>query len=454
MMSVLKTVVRFSLKKFELKWICRNYCSVYVPKVYIFSHTTSVCKCDHFYFKKYSSGYHKCVFSFRAQHSFSISKSSIRFYDQTRWFHNMNSVFKYESARQSSFSIEELLGNVERPGEILDLFKGLIAQDRASLAKSITLVESTHPGKRKQAQLLLTKVLEHTVQHDQHLLKGPRSFRVGLSGPPGSGKSTFIEVFGKHLTAIGHRVAVLAVDPSSSSTGGSLLGDKTRMPELSRDMSAFIRPSPSSGTLGGVTRTTNEAIVICEGAGYDVIIVETVGVGQSEFAVSDMVDIFCLLIPPAGGDELQGIKKGIVEVADLVIVNKCDGDLVAAARRIQSEYTSALKFTRPRWKVWKPKVTRISSHEKTGITDLWRMMQEFKQSALASGELMSNRENQLILWLWNHIRDHVMDRFEHDRKVKTLLPQVEELVLKNHVTPGLAADYMLKLFIGENTGET
>ncbi|XP_005111521.1 methylmalonic aciduria type A homolog, mitochondrial [Aplysia californica] len=355
---------------------------------------------------------------------------------------------RYGGASASSLDVNNLLGEVKNPGAIESLFQRLIAQDRASLAKAITLVESTHPQRQKQAQLLLTKVLSHMREHDQHHLKGPRSFRIGLSGPPGAGKSTFIEVFGKHLTSIGHRVAVLAVDPSSSTTGGSLLGDKTRMPELSRDMSAYIRPSPSAGTLGGVTRTTNEAIVLCEGGGFDVILVETVGVGQSEFAVADMVDMFCLLIPPAGGDELQGIKKGIVEVADYVVVNKSDGDLVPAARRIQAEYTSALKFMRPRSKVWKPKVTRISSLDKSGIPELWETLKEFKNLTLAEGELTARREKQLNLWFRSHIRDHIMGRFERQPHIQRLLPEMENLVTRALVTPGLAADYMLEQFLG------
>ncbi|KAI8507660.1 hypothetical protein Bbelb_150400, partial [Branchiostoma belcheri] len=234
------------------------------------------------------------------------------------------------------------------------LFQGLKEGHRASLAESITLVESVHRRKRAAAEALLQLVLEH-LQQKRVKWKKPSAFRIGLTGPPGAGKSTFIEAFGKFLTDSGHKVAVLAVDPSSSTTGGSLLGDKTRMPELSRDMNAYIRPSPTSGTLGGVNRRTNEAIVLCEGAGYDVILVETVGVGQSEFVVADMVDMFVLLVPPAGGDELQGLKKGIVEVADLVIVNKADGDLLPAARRIQAEYTSALKLIRPRSHVWRPR---------------------------------------------------------------------------------------------------
>ncbi|XP_028305333.1 methylmalonic aciduria type A protein, mitochondrial isoform X2 [Gouania willdenowi] len=249
--------------------------------------------------------------------------------------------------------IQELSGPEQR---LLDkLYEGLIGGQRASLAESITLVETLHPRKKELAQVLLQRVLAYRREQEGRNGGKPVAFRVGLSGPPGAGKSTFIEVVGKMLTGRGHKLAVLAVDPSSCTTGGSLMGDKTRMTELSRDMNAFIRPSPTSGTLGGVTRTTNEAIVLCEGAGYDVVLVETVGVGQSEFAVADMVDMFVLLIPPAGGDELQGIKRGIIERADLVVVTKSDGELLVPARRIQAEYTSALKLLRKRSKSWNPK---------------------------------------------------------------------------------------------------
>ncbi|KAJ8407681.1 hypothetical protein AAFF_G00275380 [Aldrovandia affinis] len=241
------------------------------------------------------------------------------------------------------------------------LYEGLVTGQRACLAESITLVETQHPRKRQLAQALLQRVLDHRRQQEELSGGKPLAFRVGLSGPPGAGKSSFIEVFGKMLTGSGHKVSVLAVDPSSCTTGGSLMGDKTRMTELSRDMQAYIRPSPTSGTLGGVTRTTNEAIVLCEGAGYDIVLVETVGVGQSEFAVADMVDMFVLLIPPAGGDELQGIKRGIIEMADLVVITKADGDLLVPARKIQAEYTSALKLLRKKSKTWNPKVTRMSS---------------------------------------------------------------------------------------------
>ncbi|XP_069044883.1 methylmalonic aciduria type A protein, mitochondrial isoform X3 [Lepisosteus oculatus] len=242
--------------------------------------------------------------------------------------------------------------------QLAQLYEGLIQGHRACLAQSITLVESRHPRKKELAQVLLQQVLAYRKRQEELNGGKPLAFRVGLSGPPGAGKSSFIEVVGKMLTGRGHKVSVLAVDPSSCTTGGSLMGDKTRMTELSRDMRAFIRPSPTSGTLGGVTRTTNEAIVLCEGAGYDIVLVETVGVGQSEFAVADMVDMFVLLIPPAGGDELQGIKRGIIEMADLVVVTKADGDLLVPARKIQAEYTSALKLLRKKSKTWQPKATQ------------------------------------------------------------------------------------------------
>ncbi len=241
------------------------------------------------------------------------------------------------------------------------------------------------------------------------------SFRIGLSGPPGAGKSTFIEAFGTMLCDSGkHRVAVLAVDPSSGTTGGSLLGDKTRMPDLTRNPRAFIRPSPSGrGHMGGVTRRMNEAVALCEAAGYDVVLVETVGVGQSEYLVADMVDLFCLVIPPAGGDELQGIKRGIVEQSDLVVVNKCDGDLVPAARRIKAEYTSALKYMRRKHRPWRPKVKMVSSLNGDGLDDVWETMIDFRE-VMTDGEeegdlLAANRAKQREKWMWSYVNYRLAD---------------------------------------------
>ncbi|KAJ3614688.1 hypothetical protein NHX12_018259 [Muraenolepis orangiensis] len=326
------------------------------------------------------------------------------------------------------------------------MYQGLIGGQRASLAESITLVETEHPRKKQLAQVLLQRVLAYREEQEKRNGGNPVAFRVGLSGPPGAGKSTFIEVVGKMLTGRGNRVSVLAVDPSSCTTGGSLMGDKTRMTELSRDMQAFIRPSPASGTLGGVTRTTNEAIVLCEGAGYDTVLVETVGVGQSEFAVADMVDMFVLLIPPAGGDELQGIKRGIIEMADLVVVTKSDGDLVVPARRIQTEYTSALKLLRKRSKTWSPKVVRVSSETGEGIPELWARIEAFQVAALSSGELRARRRAQQKVWMWSLIRESVLRHFRDHPSVRRELPRLEDAVTRGAVSPGLAADLLLEAF--------
>eukprot|EP00069_Balaena_mysticetus_P022600 bmy_03473T0 len=328
---------------------------------------------------------------------------------------------------------------------VAELYTGLIQGQRACLAEAITLIESTHNRKKELAQVLLQKVLVH--HREQEKLKGkPLAFRVGLSGPPGAGKSTFIEYFGKMLTERGHKLSVLAVDPSSCTSGGSLLGDKTRMTELSRDMNAYIRPSPTRGTLGGVTRTTNEAILLCEGGGYDIILIETVGVGQSEFAVADMVDMFVLLLPPAGGDELQGIKRGIIEMADLVAITKSDGDLVVPARRIQAEYVSALKLLRRRSGVWRPKVIRISARSGEGIAEMWDRMKEFQDVMLASGELTAKRQKQQRVWMWNLIQENVVEHFRTHPTVRKRIPLLEESVLSGALSPGLAADLLLKAF--------
>ncbi|XP_027508659.1 methylmalonic aciduria type A protein, mitochondrial isoform X1 [Corapipo altera] len=340
--------------------------------------------------------------------------------------------------------IEELSDREQR---LVDrLYNGLIQGHRACLAEAITLVESTQSRKKKVAQVLLQKVLSYHREQEKLNQGKPLAFRVGLSGPPGAGKSTFIECFGKMLTERKHKVSVLAVDPSSSTSGGSLLGDKTRMTELSRDMNAYIRPSPTSGTLGGVTRTTNEAILLCEGGGYDVVLVETVGVGQSEFAVADMVDMFILLLPPAGGDELQGIKRGIIEMADLVAINKADGDLLVAARRIQAEYISAMKLLRKRSRVWRPKVMRISAKTGEGISDMWDKMTEFRDLMLTSGELIAKRRKQQKVWMWNLIQENMLEHFRSHLAVKDKIPLLEEKVLSGVLSPGLAADLLLKAF--------
>ncbi|XP_069130110.1 methylmalonic aciduria type A homolog, mitochondrial-like [Argopecten irradians] len=369
----------------------------------------------------------------------SVSPSQL-FTHQKNSFENIYTSLLNQNQRHFSTRTDVDRYNVD------SLYTGLRNNNRGCLARAITLIESRNLNRKLQAKELLNRILQEKTYQDS----ATSSFRLGLSGPPGAGKSTFIEVFGSYLTSQGHRVAVLAVDPSSIQTGGSLLGDKTRMPELSRNMNAYIRPSPARGILGGVTRTTNEAILVCEAAGYDVILIETIGVGQSEFVVADMVDMFCLLIPPAGGDELQGIKKGIVEMADLVIVNKSDGELAPAARRIQYEYISALKFMRPKSPNWKPKVMRISSLHNQGIEDLWETMGTFKTTMTESEEFANKRQAQKRTWMWNYIRDNIMDLFHSHKLVKNKITEVEGQVVKGTISPGTAADILLQEFIKES----
>ncbi|KAM9662075.1 methylmalonic aciduria type A protein, mitochondrial isoform 2-T2 [Morphnus guianensis] len=364
---------------------------------------------------------------------------------RTKWIHSSNGL-RRELCQQAAPD-QQIEGLSDKEQRLVDrLYSGLIQGHRACLAEAITLVESTQSRKKKIAQVLLQKVLSYHREQEKLNQGKPLAFRVGLSGPPGAGKSTFIECFGKMLTERKYKVSVLAVDPSSSTSGGSLLGDKTRMTELSRDMNAYIRPSPTRGTLGGVTRTTNEAILLCEGGGYDVVLVETVGVGQSEFAVADMVDMFILLLPPAGGDELQGIKRGIIEMADLVAINKADGDLIVPARRIQAEYVSAMKLLRKRSKVWRPKVMRISAKTGEGVSDMWDKMTEFRDLMLTSGELIAKRRKQQKVWMWNLIQENMLEHFRSHLAVKDKIPLLEEKVLSGVLSPGLAADLLLKAF--------
>ena len=344
------------------------------------------------------------------------------------------------------------------------LYHGLYNGERAALAESITLVESLNESKKQMGQHLLQLVLQN-LKHPsaqtsftgyiQNKLnktneKTNLTLRLGITGPPGAGKSTFIEQFGLFLTRqMGFKVAVLAIDPSSKRTGGSLLGDKTRMLKLSSEPMAYVRPSPSKGELGGVACNTMEALLLCEGSGYDIVIVETVGVGQSEVAVSDMTDLFVLVIPPAGGDELQGLKRGIIENCDFVLVNKADGDLVPAARRIQTEYTSALKFIPRKYKNWRPRVRRISSLSAAGIEDLWLLMVELYEYLLLSGILVENRKNQQNAWMWNHIRSNILLKFQRDPDVKLNLIQLKDMVENNQITPGLASDKLLNIFFSQ-----
>jgi LAO/AO transport system kinase len=315
------------------------------------------------------------------------------------------------------------------------LLNGVLKGDRASLARAITLVESSHPERQKEATWMLDEVARHNIRRQQ--LGKQATFRVGLSGAPGTGKSTFIEHFGTMLTGRGHKVAVLAVDPTSTRTGGAILGDKTRMQKLAQDPNAYIRPSPTSGTLGGVTRSTNEAILLCEAAGYDVVLVETVGVGQSEVAVDNMVDTFVLLVQPAAGDELQGLKKGIMELADLVVITKADGELVSLARQIKAEYISALKLMSRKHVEWVPKVMSVSALKKEGLEELWDVLGEFRHKMEETGYLQHNRQQQRLSWMWSHVEHEVMRRL---RRQPLLLKTLEDKVVNGTLSPRTAAE--------------
>ena len=316
------------------------------------------------------------------------------------------------------------------------LIEGIRAGDRRSLARAITLSESTRQDHRSLADEVLETLLPET----------GRSRRIGISGPPGVGKSTFIEAFGLHVIDQGHRLAVLAIDPSSRRTGGSILGDKTRMADLSHRHEAFIRPSPGSGHLGGVARRTREAMLLCEAAGFDVVVVETIGVGQSEVAVADMVDLFALLVSPGGGDELQGIKRGIMELADLVIVNKADGDLAAAAGRTRADYAAAVHLLRPKWQAWATEVMACSALTSAGVDEVWEAVGRFGDRVTSSGELPSARSQQATAWLWSEISDTLIERFRSDPSVAPMLQEAETSVATGLHTPTHAARMLLDRF--------
>lgn len=316
------------------------------------------------------------------------------------------------------------------------LANAIRAGERRALARAITLVESTRADHQGEAQTLLAALLPST----------GKAARLGVSGAPGVGKSTFIESFGLFLIARGHRVAVLAVDPSSPRSGGSLLGDKTRMEDLARDERAYVRPSPTGGTLGGVARRTREAGLVCEAAGFDVVIVETVGVGQSETAVADLVDMFVLLLSPAGGDELQGLKKGIVELADMLVVNKADGDLAAAAGRTVADYTAALPLLRGTTAGWAPPVLAVSALEKRGLDQVWRMVERHR--AALGDQLASRRAQQAVRWMWTEIDETLRARLRAHPAVASRIGELEREVLAGAVTPGAAAHAILDAFLG------
>ncbi|HWT96949.1 MAG TPA: methylmalonyl Co-A mutase-associated GTPase MeaB [Terriglobales bacterium] len=310
--------------------------------------------------------------------------------------------------------------------------------DRRALARAITLVESDRPDHRDAAEKLLTLLLPAS----------GRSIRLGISGPPGVGKSTFIESFGLFAIEQGRKVAVLAIDPSSRVSGGSILGDKTRMAELSRHPQAFIRPSPAGLALGGVARRTREALLICEAAGFDLVIVETVGVGQSETTVAELVDMFLLLLLPSGGDDLQGIKRGIMELADLVLVNKADGDLKPAAIRTAADYANALRLMPPLHRAWTAEVLILSALHGEGLAAVWDKVLDFQSRMQESGELALRRRDQARAWLWRELSDSLLDLLKNKPGMAERLADLEAKVVNGKTTPGAAAREVLAQFLG------
>ncbi|SHJ07648.1 methylmalonyl-CoA mutase metallochaperone MeaB [Malonomonas rubra DSM 5091] len=330
----------------------------------------------------------------------------------------------------ANFLQVQILTNIEK------LAEGVRTGNIRPLAKAITLIESRNPDHSADAVELLDNLLPDS----------GNSIRIGISGVPGAGKSTFIEALGMHLIAEGHKVAILAVDPTSQLSGGSILGDKTRMEELSREQNAFIRPSPSGDTLGGVARKTRETMLLCEAAGFDVIIVETVGVGQSEVTVASMVDFFLLLQLPNAGDELQGIKKGVMEVADAILVNKAEGDNRPKAELARQQYENALHLFKPKSQNWIVPAMLCSALHNEGIEELWQAVQGFKVKMQSSGEFDEKRKLQANDWMWSLVLEELKDQFMRDKHVAGMIEQVQAGINAGVTTPGAAARRLLEAF--------
>ena len=317
-----------------------------------------------------------------------------------------------------------------RDHDLARLLDGIRAGDRALLARAITLIESKRADDHKTARQLVQELLPLT----------GRAVRVGITGAPGVGKSTTIDALGTHLTGRGHRVAVLAVDPSSARTGVSILADKTRMARLAADDNAFIRPSPAAGTLGGVAAKTRECMLLCEAAGFDVILVETVGTGQSETAVADMTDFFLALMLPGAGDELQGLKKGLVELADMIAVNKADGDNLARAQAAAAEYRAALHILSPRSPNWAPPVVTYSALTGDGLAALWAQVLAHRERLTGAGEFAERRKEQQVKWLWTMLDERLIARLKSDPALKSRLPALERAVADGRLSPALAVE--------------
>lgn len=317
-----------------------------------------------------------------------------------------------------------------------DYVNGVLSGDRSTIGRALTLIESNSQRHREMAQEVLLQLLPHS----------GNALRIGITGVPGAGKSTFIDQFGHNLSQLGMKVAVLAIDPSSQVTRGSILGDKTRMEQLSMDPTAFVRPSPSGGSLGGVARKTREGMLVCEAAGFDIILVETVGVGQSETVVSDMVDFFLLVQIAGAGDELQGIKRGIMELADLVAVNKAEGENEMRARRAAREIQTAMHYMHPRSPGWTPHVQTMSGLYNKGLDKIWEKITLYREQMTESGELQARRQRQLVQWTWDIIEAHLRTSFREHEGVRRINATLQADLNSGNTTPTLAATEMLRAF--------
>jgi LAO/AO transport system kinase len=325
----------------------------------------------------------------------------------------------------------------DRPAipDLTDLARGIRARERAVIARAITLIESRRSDHQKAARRLVQELLPLTGE----------AIRVGITGAPGVGKSTTIDALGTFLTSKGHKVAVLAVDPSSTRSGGSILADKTRMPRLGSDADAFVRPSPSSGTLGGVAAKTRESMLICEAAGYDVVLVETIGTGQSETIVADMTDFFLVLMLAGAGDELQGLKKGVIEIADMLAINKADGDNIKRAQAAAAEYRAALHILNPRSQTWSPPVVTYSALSGAGIAELWDSILDHHQRMTNSGELDARRREQQVKWMWAMLEERVFARLKSNPALRAKLPRIEAAVAAGRMSPAIAVEEIASL---------
>jgi LAO/AO transport system kinase len=348
--------------------------------------------------------------------------------------HEKDGIERPESVSESSIAHITQLRKKQPTAD--ELINGIVAGDKTALSRAITLVESNNPQHLERANEVIKGCLPHA----------NKSVRIGITGVPGVGKSTFIEAFGKHLTGLGKKVAVLAVDPSSSLSHGSILGDKTRMEELVKDNNAYIRPSASGDTLGGVARKTREAIILCEACGFDTIIIETVGVGQSETAVHSMVDFFLLLKISGAGDELQGIKRGIMEMADLIVINKADGDNIKRAKLAKTEYNRALHLFPPKNSGWQPKVTTCSAITHDGIAETWQTIQEYFELTKTNAYFEDKRKQQNQHWLLETINEQLKANFYSREDIAILLEQNKKAVQNNELSPFAAAQELLRLY--------